>query len=382
MSPTPQGPAAPAGGDADVATRALSRLVTALAEDAIFVFAGARDGGLAALPALAKRRADAYTACLRDEPAKDMIGAFDAWVIDRTRAMAPIAPPVWLPMGDVVAAGVTLEVGARGIRSLFSSKPSDKDVLRVKRLGTLAVRVLRAVFAADGNVDAEEARAIAALVASLGLPDADAAPLRTEEVISFEQLDVYGDVGSDVALALVRGAWLAAAWDTLDPREEHVVKTVAAKLSVPAEDIEAARARAIADVDARRLAGLATVDYVRFLLHDRVPGPAVPLAARAGALMLPRRYREEALAQIAHGAPVTLARRYLHLAPEARAAVLGIVWAAALHDDPSLGRHAILRARFDEVAADLAEDGCRVREELSTWIDDLLTSAVSSLSHG
>ena len=54
---------------------------------------------------------------------------------------------------EVVREKVTLEIGARGLRSLFSSKPSDKEVARVKRYGSLAVRVLRAVLAADGELD-------------------------------------------------------------------------------------------------------------------------------------------------------------------------------------------------------------------------------------
>ncbi len=361
------------------ATASLSRLVGTLAEDAIFLFAGSRDGGLSSLASLAKRRVEAYGACLRGEATPRMVDQFDAWVIELARAMAPLTPPAWLPMGGVVAEKVTLEIGARGLRSLFSTKPSDKDALRVKRLGSLAVRVLRAVLAADGNIDAEEARTIAALVGSLGLPDADAAPLLTEEVVAIESLDVYGEIEPSVARALVSGAWLAAAWDTLDPREEHVVKTLAGKLSLSPADVEAARADAMARVDARRLAGLATVDFVRFVHADRVPGPAVPLAARAGTLMLPRRYREEALAQIGHGAPVTLARRYMNLPVEDRTMVLGIVWATALHDDPSLGRQALLRARYDKVADDLAEDGTRPRQALSEWVGDALATAVGTL---
>jgi len=286
---------------------------------------------------------------------------------------------VWMPMGDVIAEKVTLEIGARGLRSLFSSKPSDKDVQRVKRLGTLAVRVLRAVFAADGNIDAEEARTIASLIASLGLPDIDAAPLRTEEVVPVDRLDVYGEVEPNVARALVRGAWLAAAWDTIDPREEHVVRTLGKKLALSPEDVEAARAEALARVDARRLAGLATVDYVRYILCDRFPGPGVPIAAHAGTLMLPRRYREEALAQVGHGAPVTLAGRYMNLPGSDRAIVLGIVWAAALHDDPSLGRLALLRARYENVANDLAEYGSRSRQAISSWIGEALANVVGNL---
>jgi hypothetical protein len=249
----------------------------------------------------------------------------------------------------------------------------------VKRLGTFAVRALRAVFSADGNIDAEEARTIAAVIASLGLPDADAAPLHTEETISIDRLDVYGDVEPHVARAVLRGAWLAAAWDTIDPREEHVVRALGKKLALSPEDVEAARADAVARVDARRLAGLATVDYLRYILCDRFPGPGVPLAACAGTLMLPRRYREEALAQVGHGAPVTLAGRYLNLPGGDRATVLGIAWAAALHDDPSLGRLALLRARYDNVASDLAEDGTRSRQVVSEWVREALASVVADL---
>jgi hypothetical protein len=65
---------------------------------------------------------------------------------------------------------------------------------------------LRAVLAGDGNIDAEEARTLAALVESLGLPDADAAPLMTEEVMPVDRLDVYGEVDPEIARALLRGA--------------------------------------------------------------------------------------------------------------------------------------------------------------------------------
>jgi tellurite resistance protein len=360
----------------EATTESLSRLVGALAEDAIFAFAGSRDGGLSVLPSLARRRAETYAAIGRGETMPSMTLTFDPWLIELTRAMAPLAPPVWLPMGDVVAEKVTLEAGARGLRSLFSSKPSDKDVQRVKRLGTLAVRVLRTVLSADGNIDAEEARTIGALVASLGLPDEDAAPLHTEEAVPVDKLEVYGELEHAVAQALLRGAWLAAAWDTVDPREEHVVKTLASKLGLSSEEVEAARSDAMARVDARRLAGLATVDYVRYILADRVPGSGVPVAASAGMLMLPRRFREEALAQIGHGAPVTLGRRYMNLPVEDRTTVLAIAWAAALHDDPSLARQALLRARYDKIADDLAEDGGRPRQTLSEWVGDILSGIV------
>jgi tellurite resistance protein len=355
---------------ADPTHQALSTLITTLMEDALFVLAAG--GGIASLEPTAKRRADAYNAVLGGHKLYRLTDGFDHWLVEMTRALAPICPPVWMPMHEVVREKVTLEVGARGLRALFSSKPSDKDVQRVKRLGTLAVRVLRTTFAADGAIDPEEARTLAALIGSLGLPEADAAPLYTEAPIPIEQLDVYGELEPAVARALVRGAWLAAAWDQIDPREEHVVRTLAQKIALPLPELEAARSDALARVDGRRNFGLATVDAVRFMLVDRVPGAGVQVAAQTAILVLPRRFREEALAQVGHGAPVTLAKRYAQMPGEEKQVVLAMAWCAALGEDPALSRRAIFRARHDRVAADLGEDGARVRAAVDDWLTDTL----------
>jgi tellurite resistance protein len=362
----------------DPITQTLSSIVTTLAEDAIFVLAS-EGGSKASLEGVAKRRADAYAAIVQGVRVPHMTTEFDAWVIELTRAVAPLSPPSWMPMADVVREKVTLEMGARGLRSLFSSKPSDKEVQRVKRLGTLAVRVLRCVFAADGNIDAEEARTIAALVGSYGLAPADAAPLYTEEVVGIDKLDVYGEIEPAVARAIMRGAWLAAAWDTVDPREELVVRTLGQKLGLEASEVEVGRADAIANVDARRLAGLAAVDAIRYVLADRTPGIGVQIAANAGTLLLPRRYREEALAQVGHGSPVTLAGRYVGLMPEERTIVLGIAWAAALHDDPSIARQSLLRRRYERVASDLDESGDRARRLVGDWLEDTLAEVSTQM---
>jgi tellurite resistance protein len=354
----------------DAPQQALSRLITTLMEDAIFALAAG--GGTASLDGLAKRRADAYNAVLAGHKLYRLVEGFDHWLVEMARMMAPIQPPVWMPMHEVILQKVTLEVGARGLRSLFSSKPSEKDVQRVKKLGTLATRVLRAVFASDGAIDPEEARTLAAFIGSLGLPEADAAPLYTEAPVPIEHLDVYGELDPNVAKALVRGAWLAAAWDQIDPREEHVIRTLAQKINLPLQDLEAARSDATARIDARRNFGLATVDAVRFMLADRMPGMGVQVAAQTGILVLPRRFREEALAQVGHGSPVTLAKRYAGLPSEEKATVLAIAWCAGLHEDPSLSRRAIMRARHDRVAADLGDDGMRARAAVDEWLTEVL----------
>ncbi len=357
----------------DAKTFSLGRLVTALAEDAIFGLS--TGGGTDVLDGLGKRRGEAYSALLGGHRLNTMTGEFDNWVVELTRAVAPIFPPGWMPMAEVIREKVTLEVGARGLRSLFSSKPSDKDVQRVKRLGTLATRVLRAVFAADGPLDPEETRTIAGLIASLGLPDADAQALFAEQPVPVEQLDVYGDIEPAIAKAVLRGAWLASAWDSIDPREEHVVRVLGNKLAIAAMDLEVMRNEAVQRVDARRAAGLATVDAVRFVLSDRMPGHGITLAAKAGSLMIPRRYRDEALAQIGAGTKVTLAKRHPNLTADDRQTALAIAWAAAMYEDPTFARRALLRARHDRVAADFGEDGNRARHAIEQWFTEVLAPA-------
>ena len=357
----------------DPKTYALGRLVGTLAEDAMFGLS--TGGGTDVLEGLGRRRAEAYSAVLAGHRLNTMSGELDNWMVEMTRAAAPICPPSWMPMSEVIREKVTLEVGARGLRSLFSSKPSDKDIQRVKRLGTLAVRVLRAVFAADGPLDPEETRTLAGLIASLGLPDPDAQALFGEAPVPVEQLDVYGDIEPAVAKAVLRGGWLAAAWDQIDPREEHVVRVLANKLAFAAMDLEVLRNEAVQLIDARRLAGLATVDGIRFVLSDRMPGHGVTLAVKACHLMVPRRHREEALAQIGAGQRVVLAKRYPHLSTDDRQAVLGMTWAAALFEDPSIARRALLRARHDRVAADLGEDANKARHAIEDWFAEVLAPA-------
>lgn len=359
--------------EVDAKTAALGRLIAVLAEDAIFGLAAA--SGPMVLDGLGRRRGEAYQAVLANQRIHSMKSELDHWLVELTRALTPIAPPAWLPMGDVLREKVTLEVGARGLRALFSSKPSEKDIVRVRRLGTLATRVLRAVFFADGPLDSEEQRTIAAFVASLGLPDEDARPLFTEAPIPVEQLDVYGDLDPGFAKALLRGAWLAAAADTVDPREEHVIRVIANKLSYPAMELETLRNEVVFRIDARRTAGQAAVDAIRFVLSDRQPGHGVYLAAHTAEIIVPRRYRDEVRAQVGHGQRVTLAKRYASLAAEDKQMVLGIAWAAALYEDPSVGRRALLRARHDRVAQDLGEDGSKARHPVDEWVNDVLAPA-------
>jgi tellurite resistance protein len=365
-------------GHAD-AHAALGVLAGVLSEDAIFVFASGVRDVKDGLDGLLQRRGLAYASALEGLPHTRMTAGFDAWYVDLSRALAPVSPPTLIPMMGVVREKMTLETGARGLRSLFSSKPSDKEVTRVKRYGTLAVRTLRAVLAADGPLDSEERRAVAAIVAALGLPDSDASALLSEAPVPVAVLDVYGEMDHAVARAIVRGAWLAAASDGIDPREEDVIRVVGRKMGVGTADIEAARREAQEFVEWRCKAAVAAVDGVRYVLSDRSPGLGVQLAARTAAIMLPRRWRDEALAPVGQGAPVTLAGRHVGLESDDRRAVLGVAWAAALVEDPSLGRRALLRARWERFAMDLGEDDPEPRELVERWLSEALAGVARTL---
>ena len=377
----------------DAATLALERLVGVIGEDAIFVLSSGGRDPKDELEALSHRRGEAYAAAMQGKPHLRMTSAFDAWVVDMARAMAPSAPPAWMPMMDVVREGVSLEIGARGLRSLFSSKPSDKDVARVRRYGALAVRTLRTVLASDGTLDTEEQTMLAALVAALGLPAADANALRSEAPLAAASIDwnegpktqgtpsrlPSAPLEHPLARAILKGAWLGATLDALDPREEEAIQAVARKFSIPNEELEEGRREALQRVEGRRRSGAAAVDGVRYVLSDRCPGLGVQLAARVGSLMLPRRERDEALAPVAHGAPVTLAKRHAGLDAQQRRSVLGVVWAASVVDNPSTSRRALLRARWERVAQDLGEDDPSTRDVVERWVDETMVGVARTL---
>ncbi len=348
----------------------VSRLHQIVTEDAIFALAAGREDVAGTLEALGKRRVETYAAVLAGTLLPRALENYDAWVTACSRLLAPIAPPTWLPMMGVVAEKVTLEIGARGLRSLFSSKPSDKEVQRVKRIGALAARTLRAVLAADGHLDPEEMLMLGAFIASLGLDDAEAQVLFHEAPMEPTGIEPYGEVESPIARAVVRGAWLAAAWDILDPREEVAIRAVASKLGIDAQEFEHGRGVAQRFVDTRRLVGLGAVEGVRYVLSDREPGLGIQLPAAIGRLLLPRRYRDEVLAHIGHGAKIVLAKRHAGMSGDDKVAVLGIVWLAALFEDPSQSRKAVLRARYELVCDDMGVDGSKVRSLVEEFVTD------------
>src|SRR5437868_10744936 len=150
-----------------------------ITEDALFGVAAAGEDDEDVLIGLGKRRAQLYEDVVKNHD-RVPISSFRNWMTELTAALAPVCPPAWMPMAELVKSGITVEGGARGVRALFTSKPSEKQVEHVKRVGALAVRTLVAVLSADGELDPDEEDLRAALVASLGLPDEDEQKLLAE----------------------------------------------------------------------------------------------------------------------------------------------------------------------------------------------------------
>jgi len=107
------------------------------------------------------------------------------------------------------------------------------------------------------------------VAASLGLEKGAERALLAEPPLLAERIDVHDDIEPRIAKALVRGAWVAAASDSVDPREERIIATVAKRLQVSPEDVEAARGGGAGYPSTRSgHRGAASVDAIRYVLFD------------------------------------------------------------------------------------------------------------------
>lgn len=351
----------------------VSALVT-LVDDAFFGVTAMNRYDAEAIVALWRRRATTYAGAVRGAAGIGM-DAWDPWLLTMCAAIAPIAPPRWMPMADAIGE-LSLEHGARGMRSLFTSKPSDKEVARVRRMGALIVRVLGAVLAADGAFHQDALLLRATLVASLGLPEEDQKLLNAEAPMPAEALDIYGDFDAKLARSIVRGAFYGAMCDGLDPREEQAIGTCAKKFCLSLDDLNAARNDARKEVDGVKAFGEAACDAIRFVIADD-GAEAERLAVAAARLVLPSVHRREIVTSINVGGQVVLGRKH-EVEKKQRDAALALAWLSALRGDPSVARRAELAFRHDQVALDLGarEEGADVRADLDDKLQRELCVAI------
>lgn len=351
----------------------LAAALSLICEDAFFTVAGAARFEVEALRALSARRVHAIVSTARGAKAPGL-DDWEPWVLALSSALAPIAPPRWIPVADAVREGLSLEHGARGIRSLFSSKPSDKDILRVRLLGALAVRCVTSVLGATGALNEDARLARDALLSSLGLSEETRREIAAELPAPAESLDLAVEMDQKLARSIVRGCFYAARMDGTDPREEQAVLTIARKLGLGTEAVVEAREEARALSDAGKVFGEAAVDGVRWLLEgDPEEGRRFGMAAVR--LSLSAIQRHDAVTSINLGNPVLLGKRH-KLDRKQRDAVLALSWLAAVHANPTYIRRATLVGRHDKLAEDLGdeESGEAVRAQLDRHIEQELSA--------
>jgi hypothetical protein len=281
-----------------------------------------------------------------------------------------------MPMAEVIEEGVSLELGARGVRSWFTSRPSEKDVARVRRVGAFAVRALASVLGAAGPLSPAGQLLRGCVAASLGLPEEERRALVGEEPVAADALEVPEGMAPSIARAVLRGAFTAAMREGEGPREEQAVLVLGRRTGLPAEEVTAVHGEARRAVEATAAFGGACVEAMRQVLADDADeGGAVAVAAAR--LMLPSAARREAIAAVNAGPPAALARRHA-LDRRQREAVLGLSWAAALRSDPTLARRLDRAARHDAVAADLGEAaaGREARGVIEAFLDEELMALV------
>ncbi|NUQ77613.1 MAG: hypothetical protein HUU21_29090 [Polyangiaceae bacterium] len=342
-----------------------------LCDDAFFATAATAKLDQETLRALAKRRSGVITAAAKGARPDDM-GQGDPWIVRLAAAMAPIAPPRWMPMADVIEEGLSLELGARGVRSLFTSKPSEKDVARVRSLGSFAVRVLGAVLTVGANPRPDAQLAKQCLVASLGLPDDEQRALLEEPPAAAESLEIPQNLSPKLARAILRGAFTAAMLEGEGAREEQAVLLIGHKTGLPGEEITAAHGEARRAVEAGKTFGEAGVDALRFVLHDD-PDERSTLAGTFARITLPIQARRDATEALNQAGPMkkhALDRR-------TREAVLGVVWAGVLRSNPSFARRAELVARHSAAAAELGgdESALEARKAIEAFLEPELCAA-------
>lgn len=345
-----------------------------LCDDAFFLVASTARLDDDLLRDFAKRRSTVLQAVARGAPSEHM-GPWDSWLLKMSAAIAPLAPPRWLAMADVIDEGVSLEHGARGVRSLFTSKPSEKDIARVKSLGGFAARVLASVLAATGEFHPEARAQRGCFVASLGLPEAEQKALVSEDPQVPGALEIPEGLSPKIARAVLRGAFVAAMLEGTDPREEQAVLLLGKKTGLPAEEITAAHGEARQRMEAAKSFGLPAVEAIRYVLEgDRMTSDL--LAVAASKLTLPMSQRAAATTAVNVVSKVVLAKKFT-VDRKTREAILGLSWIAALRIDPSYVRRAELAMLHDHIAADLgdADAGKPARQIVERFVEDELRTA-------
>ena len=348
-------------------TQPLARALDLVAMEVAFATLAAEKADPDLWAEVAGRRGDAHHAALAGAP---LPSDSEAWAIALSRAVAPSLAPRFLPMHELADA-FGLAGGARGLKSLFSSKPSDKDRARVRALASAAAGVGAAAMAANGALTPDERALLRAAAACFGLSADDEALVGGATAEPPDRVALPTELDPKAARAIVRGAWLAAIQDGLDVPDEGAVAVLANRMGVAMQESGAIGADVKAEGAARHALAKAAIEATTFVARDDL-SRVTPLAELVAWLGVPAPYRAGALAPIATGAPPAITAKAGD--KHARGAALAIAWAAALRDDPPVTRRALLAARHDHAAKGLGgeDDGERVRHLVERHVERTL----------
>lgn len=346
---------------------AAAKTFSLAARDLVVVIA-ARESFARSLTDVARRRAARYAA-------PETVPEGEAYWTDLAAALAPVLPSELMPLWGLIDAGVTLEGGAKGLRSLFSATPSEKERRRVQRTASLASKVMALAGGADGTLTDDEKRLGDMAMSSFGLTPEELAVARGEAPTSAAKLEVYGELDTRVRRELVRGAWQVAMQDTLTQAEEDEVLTLAAKLEVSA-DLGAIR-REVTDALARtaRVAGLAVE-------LTRAASTALP-AERLGAVMehliraaAPPSAAAALRARLASPEPPDT-KKFSALVSAQRAQAIALAWASLRALDLPASTEALVRASLRAAAAELdaASEAGAAMEHVDRYLVDRVAEA-------
>lgn len=313
-----------------------------LAAHDLMVAIAARDNFTTWLSQLAKRRATQYS-----DPS---FGPQDPryWA-DIARALAPIAPPEVMPMHGVIDNGATLEGGARGLRGLFTSTPSEKDRKRVLRVATLVARVVSIVKSADSTITDDEKRCEEMAMASFGLTDEELATARPTAGLTADQFELHGEVDVKLRREILRGAWQFALRESLAAPAEETLATLAAKLELADQNMEIkAQAQSIlARLGATVAMAIELVRHAGDGLDTAVRDAAANELLHAAASPARAAVLRERIAQ---RPPVDFEYPGV-LQKSQRLQSVALAWATLVSINPSYGWSMQLRARLAEAAS-------------------------------
>jgi hypothetical protein len=343
-------------------------------EDALFAILGT---GPKLLEFLARKRAPAHEAFARGDAASfpSLGTGWDAWLRALCRITAGSAAPWYLPMREAVDDGLTLEQEPSGLRALINIGHA-AHVERVRREGTMTVRVLRAVAAADGQLGDDERQAIELLLAAMGLPEADTRVLLAEPAMPIASIEIPGGLDPKLAKAIVSGAWESAMSDGLDEAERRAILEVSARLGVDAPTTEQLGQAAQKRIEAQMTVAAATIDAIRYVLAPYADEVTRSLVRACVVLATPPKGRAEALRALERAS--TPLKQPHAIDKTARASVLAAAWTSAISFDPSTTMRARLLARYERVSNDLGSErlGREARELVDEYAGGILARAV------